>query len=139
MPRNDIVIHPAKNVAGAVRLPGDKSISHRALLFGALAAALISALIIGLVSLYARQREDTVISAVWAVGMAIGLIFFAKTPGYVDPMSYLFGNILLISAGDVWLVLGMDVAVAAINAEQPTARMAIGIAVSIPWPSFNAM
>ena len=53
-------------------------------IYGALAAALLSAIIIGLVSLYARQREDTVISAVWAVGMAIGLLFFAKTPGYVD-------------------------------------------------------
>ena len=61
-------------------------------MYGALAAALLSAVIIGLVSLYARQREDTVISAVWAVGMAIGLVFFAKTPGYVDPMSYLFGK-----------------------------------------------
>ncbi len=66
-------------------------------------------------SLYARQREDTVISAVWAVGMAIGLVFFAKTPGYVDPMSYLFGNILLISAHDVWLVAAMDVVVVALG------------------------
>ncbi len=80
-------------------------------ILGALAAAVISALIIGFVSLYARQREDTVISAVWAVGMAIGLLFFAKTPGYVDPMSYLFGNILLISRQDVWLVAAMDVVV----------------------------
>lgn len=82
---------------------------------GALAAAILSALIIGLVSLYARQREDTVISAVWAIGMAIGLVFFAKTPGYVDPMSYLFGNILLISSHDVWLVLSMDAVVAALG------------------------
>ncbi len=77
-------------------------------MYGALAAALFSALLIGFVSLYARQREDTVISAVWAIGMAIGLLFFAKTPGYVDPMSYLFGNILLISSHDVWLVAAMD-------------------------------
>ena len=77
---------------------------------GALAAALLSAIIIGLVSLYARQREDTVISAVWAIGMAIGLVFFAKTPGYLDAMRYLFGDILLISA-DVWLVAVMDVVV----------------------------
>jgi zinc transport system permease protein len=84
-------------------------------LYGALAAALISALIIGLVSLYARQREDTVISAVWAIGMAIGLLFLAKTPRNVDPMSYLFGNILLISAGDVWLVVAMDVVVIALG------------------------
>jgi 3-phosphoshikimate 1-carboxyvinyltransferase len=37
MPRTDIVIHPAKNVAGAVRLPGDKSISHRYAMLGAIA------------------------------------------------------------------------------------------------------
>jgi zinc transport system permease protein len=84
-------------------------------MYGALAAALLSAIIIGLVSLYARQREDTVISAVWAVGMAIGLIFFAKTPGYVDPMSYLFGNILLLSREDVWLVVVMDLVVVALG------------------------
>jgi zinc transport system permease protein len=84
-------------------------------MYGALVAALISAIIIGLVSLYARQREDTVISAVWAVGMAVGLLFFAKTPGYIDAMSYLFGNILFISAHDVWLVVAMDVVVVALG------------------------
>ncbi len=78
---------------------------------GAVIAALASALIIGLVSLYARQREDTVIGAIWATGMAVGLLLLAKTPGYVDPMSYLFGNILLISPTDLWLVLGLDVLV----------------------------
>ena len=36
-PLGDIVIHPAKNIAGAVRLPGDKSISHRYAMLGALA------------------------------------------------------------------------------------------------------
>jgi zinc transport system permease protein len=40
--------------------------------------------------------------------MAVGLLFLAKTPGYVDPMSYLFGNILLISRGDLWLIVGLD-------------------------------
>ena len=44
-------------------------------LYGALAAALVSALLMGFVSLYAKQREDTVISAVWSVGMAVGLLF----------------------------------------------------------------
>jgi zinc transport system permease protein len=81
-------------------------------MYGALAAAIFSAIIIGLVSLYARQREDTVISAVWAIGMAVGLVFLAKTRGYVNPtMNYLFGNILLTSQGDVWLVAIMDVVV----------------------------
>ena len=37
--------------------------------------------------------------------MAVGILFFAKTPGYTDPMSYLFGDILLISRRDLWAVL----------------------------------
>jgi zinc transport system permease protein len=82
---------------------------------GALASALLAAVIIGLVSLYAHEREDTVISAVWAIGMAIGLVFFAKTPGYLDAMRYLFGDILLISRSDVWLVAAMDVVVVALG------------------------
>jgi len=78
---------------------------------GAAAAALLAAMIIGVVSLYARQREDTVIGALWAIGMAIGLLFIAKTPGYVDAMSYAFGDILLISRGDLWLVAALDLLV----------------------------
>ncbi len=80
-------------------------------IYGALVAALLAAVIIGFVSLYGKQREDTVIGAVWAVGMAVGLVFLKKTPGYVDPMSYLFGNILYISHTDLWLVAALDVAV----------------------------
>jgi zinc transport system permease protein len=81
-------------------------------MFGAVVSALLAAVIIGMVSLYARQREDTVIGALWSVGMAIGLLLIYKTPGYIDPMSYLFGDILLISRQDLWLVAGLDVLVA---------------------------
>lgn len=63
---------------------------------GALLFALLAAGILSLVMIYGKERMDTVIGAVWAVGMSLGLLFMAKTPGYVDPMSYLFGNILLI-------------------------------------------
>jgi len=81
-------------------------------LFGAVFAALLAALVIGLVSLRARQREDTVIGAVWALGMAVGIIFITRTPGYnQDLMSYLFGNILMVSARDLWLVAALDVVV----------------------------
>jgi zinc transport system permease protein len=41
----------------------------------------------------------------------VGLLFLAKTPGYVDAMSYLFGNILLISRSDLWIVAALDVVV----------------------------
>lgn len=78
-------------------------------LYGALAAALAAALVIGTVTLRARQREDTVIGALWAIGMAIGVLFIQKTPGWnVDLMSYLFGNITLVRPEDLWLVAGLD-------------------------------
>jgi zinc transport system permease protein len=78
-------------------------------LVGAIIAALAAAMIIGLVSLRAKQREDTVIGALWAVGMAVGVLFIARTPGYSqDLMSYLFGNILMVSPGDLWLMAALD-------------------------------
>ncbi|AFM26167.1 metal ABC transporter permease [Desulfomonile tiedjei] len=76
---------------------------------GAIVTAILAAIIIGLVSLWAKQREDNVISAIWAVGMAIGIIFISRTPGYnEDLMSYLFGNILLVSSTDLWTLAGLD-------------------------------
>jgi len=78
---------------------------------GAVVFALLSAIIIGTVSLKSKQREDTVIQAIWAIGMSIGVLFMAKTPGYTDPSSYLFGNILLISNQDLVLLLLLDVVV----------------------------
>lgn len=79
-------------------------------IIGALIVALIAALIIGWVSLKANQYEDTIISVLWAIGMAIGVIFISKTPGYnADLMSYLFGNILMITPQSLYLLLGLDV------------------------------
>ncbi|MFC2150104.1 metal ABC transporter permease [Calditrichota bacterium] len=77
-------------------------------MLGATIAALLSALLIGFVTLRARQNEDTVIGAVWAIGMALGLILIALTPGYIDPMSYLFGNILMMSSRDLWRIALLD-------------------------------
>jgi len=78
---------------------------------GAIIFAVLSALIIGIVSLKAKQREDTVINAIWAIGMSLGVLFLAKTPGYTDPTSYLFGNILLVSRQDLILLAILDVVV----------------------------
>ncbi len=76
---------------------------------GALVAAVMAALLIGWVSMKWKEQEDTLIGALWAVGMAIGVIFISQTPGYnVNLMSYLFGNILMVPVDDVWLMAGMD-------------------------------
>jgi len=83
-------------------------------LHGALVAALAAAFVIGLVSLRAKQRVDTVIGSVWAIGMAAGVLFLSRTPGYgEDLMSYLFGNILMVTGSDLWLLLALDAVVLA--------------------------
>lgn len=76
---------------------------------GALGAALLSAFLIGWIHLKYRQREDTVIAAIWSTGMAIGVIFVSLTPGYnVELMNFLFGNILWVSHSDLKLLLCLD-------------------------------
>ena len=76
---------------------------------GAVSAALIAALIIGMVSLRAKQREETVISAIWAIGMAAGILFISQTPGYSeDLMNYLFGNILMVTQTDIYIIAILD-------------------------------
>ncbi|MCL2602732.1 MAG: metal ABC transporter permease [Treponema sp.] len=78
---------------------------------GALVFAVLSALVIGLVSLKAKQREDTVINAIWVIGMSLGLLFMARTPGYADPTTWLFGNILLISNTNLILLAALAIIV----------------------------
>jgi zinc transport system permease protein len=79
---------------------------------GAMIAAVAAALIVGWISLRLKQHEDVVIGALWAVGMAVGILFISQTPGYsIDLMSYLFGNILLVSRPDLLMMAGLDVAV----------------------------
>ncbi len=79
---------------------------------GALAAALVAALLIGLIRLRWQAQEDTLIGAVWAIGMSVGVLFIARTPGYsADLMSYLFGNILLVSGTQLRQTLALDLVV----------------------------
>lgn len=84
-------------------------------LAGALAAAVLAALVIGWVKLKFAEREDTAISAIWALGMAVGILFISATPGYsADLMSYLFGNLLMSSTGHLWLIGALDVVILAL-------------------------
>ena len=49
-----------------------------------------------------RVREDSAIAVIWAVGMAIGVLFVFLTPGYVPELNaFLFGNILTITRADL--------------------------------------
>ena len=81
-------------------------------LLGATLAALISGILIGWINLHWRQNEDILIAAFWSVGMAIGVMFISRTEGYnIDLMSYLFGNILLVSHRDLYLMLILDIVI----------------------------
>ena len=67
-----------------------------------------AALLVAALSYRARHRSDTYIGLIWAVGMAIGVIFTDLTPGYSgDLMSYLFGSILAVSREDLWFMGGL--------------------------------
>ena len=74
-------------------------------LLGALAFTVGTALTMGELEHRARQHIDTLIGAVWATGMALGILFIYITPGYApDLFGYLFGNILLVPKGDLLLM-----------------------------------
>jgi zinc transport system permease protein len=78
-------------------------------IYGALVFAIISAFLMGLIHLYYKQREDTVIASVWTSGMALGIIFLTLTPGYnVEVLNFLFGNILWTNMQDLCVLLGLD-------------------------------
>jgi len=79
---------------------------------GASIFAVLSALIISIITLKHRERMDTFIGLMWAVGMAVGVIFIDLTEGYtVDFMSYLFGSILAVSQNDLYFMGGLLVAI----------------------------
>lgn len=78
-------------------------------LMGAVIAALIAACVIAWATVYAKERVDSILSIVWALGMAIGITFIMKTPGYSqDLMSYLFGSILMVTPSDLILMMVLD-------------------------------
>lgn len=85
-------------------------------LYGAIAAALLAAFVISAVRTYSSEREDTVISALWAVGMAVGIMFIFRTPGYkTDLMTYLFGNIVMADVRALQMLVVLDIVVVSIG------------------------
>ena len=83
-------------------------------LLGGVLFSLLSAVSIALLRKNAKNRLDTLLSFLWATGMAIGLVFIFLTPGYAtDLFTYLFGNILLVSRFDLYMILSLDVIILA--------------------------
>ncbi|RJR29884.1 MAG: metal ABC transporter permease [Desulfobacteraceae bacterium] len=79
---------------------------------GAAVFSVLISLVMGAASLKGKERADTVIGVMWAVGMALGIILIDLTPGYgVDLMSYLFGSILSVPTSDIWYMGLLAVAI----------------------------
>jgi len=78
-------------------------------IYVAITFSLVVAVGVGASSKKLGAREDTVIGVIWALGMAVGIIFIKLTPGYVpDLFSYLFGNILTVPRSELIVMLVLD-------------------------------
>lgn len=87
-----------------------KGIAWISPLYGALITGVLSALLIGWIHLFYKEREDTVIAALWSIGMAIGVLFISQTPGFnVELTNFLVGNILWVTPHDLYLLIGLDI------------------------------
>ncbi len=76
---------------------------------GAIVFSVLSALGMGVVQRKTRQRADTIIGVMWAIGMALGIVFIDLSAGYkADLMSYLFGSILAVPSTDLLLMALLD-------------------------------
>ncbi len=81
-------------------------------IYGAIVAALLSAMLLGWVHLHYRQREDSIIAALWSIGMAFGVMFIAFTPGFnIELSDFLIGNIMWTSFADFITICVLDVLV----------------------------
>jgi len=82
---------------------------------GALFFTIASALGMGLITRRTKLPEDTAIGILWAMGMAMGIIFIGLAPGYApDLFSYLFGNILTVPNSDLILMIILDIVIVSV-------------------------
>jgi zinc transport system permease protein len=82
------------------------------LLAGAMLFSLVASWIMGYVTVEKKERSDTTIGVVWAVGMAFGILMIDLTKGYyVDLMSYLFGSILAVPFQSIVFMAVLDIVI----------------------------
>lgn len=79
---------------------------------GAFAAAVVVALLLAWPQTRGRTSDESRVQVLWSIGMALGIVFLAMTPGYsIDLMSYLFGNVLLADRTSVLLTAAAALAI----------------------------
>jgi zinc transport system permease protein len=79
-------------------------------ILGAFTIAMASGSVIGASNEKQLQSHNALIGVLWAFGMALGIIFITITPGYApNLLTYLFGDILTVTRGDIWNIFIYDV------------------------------
>ena len=77
-------------------------------IIGAAVFSVFSAIGIEAFARKSELRRDSLIGIMWSLGMAIGIMFIAITPGYTaNLMTYLFGNILTVRVFNLYLLAGL--------------------------------
>jgi ABC-type Mn2+/Zn2+ transport system permease subunit len=78
------------------------------LMLGALIAAVLVALGIGALSRQGTLKEDTAIGILFAAALALGVALISTIQTYaVDLTHILFGNVLGVSRGDLWMTFAI--------------------------------
>jgi ABC-type Mn2+/Zn2+ transport system permease subunit len=106
---------------------------------GALAAAFLVALLIGLFTRQGAIREDTAIGILFAAALALGVALISSIrTSAVDLSHILFGNMLGVSETDLWLVgiLGLVVLVVIVALYRPFLVVSFDptLAATLRWP-----
>ncbi len=107
---------------------------------GGAVAALLTALLIGFISRRGLVRYDTAIGILFVGAFAIGILVVSRQQNYTgDLFSFVFGNVLAVSWGDVWLTAAIGALVLAVVAAfykellftsyDPTMAAAVGLPV----------
>ncbi|MGR3951812.1 MAG: metal ABC transporter permease [Chlamydia sp.] len=79
-------------------------------IMGAMISGICAAIFIYVAKKRFRDREDSLISALWTFGMSAGIIFISKTPGYsVELTNFLIGNILWVTKTDLLLLSALAI------------------------------
>lgn len=85
-------------------------------IIAAIPFSLVSAIIFGLLRKKMKISEDSAVGILWAVGMALGILFINLTPGYApDLFSYLFGNILTVPVNDIIIIAILNLVIVIVS------------------------
>jgi manganese/iron transport system permease protein len=87
-------------------------LAGRSILIGAFVFGLFTAIGVGVLSRSRRVSEDSAIGVVFAAFFALGVVLISREAGFrKDLGSLLFGNVLGVSTGDVWVTLSIGAVV----------------------------